>query len=644
MTRIDALRVATSRASPGGHRRIDLGVALTKAGTYRIDVSGIEAAGGRPWLLAARDPAWKAYSEITLASPDGERLQFFVAISHAFDRLHLVVPAEARFAPHAVMKAKRIHGAVLLAETLRRAPWMALAAAGWRLVGKRVRARNRVNRILGSIACLEYRRHLAQVQGNPAGAGDAVPAGAAFDIVRLTGGGKAPTPSAAETPARWRLVLGPGMRLAKGARERIAAVAVAHAGAVVIYFDDDVTDAEGNRRAPRFKPGWSPDYFLAAPYIGAALIRSDALDAIGALNAEADAGALDAAILALAAAHPRGAIVRVPEVLIHRDDASADDTAEAHTSAYQARRAHLARHEPDAELRPLDGAPHLFRVVRPLPAPPPLVSIIVPTRDGLELLAPCLEGVLHRTRYPAVEVIVADNGSEQPATRAYLEKLKREEPRVRVLDVAGPFNFSGINNTAVGAARGDVLCFLNNDIEVIEPDWLAEMVTHALRPGIGAVGAKLLYPGGLVQHGGVILGLNGLAGHAHRFFPARHPGYMDRLRTVQNYTAVTAACLVVQRARFEAVGGFDAERFAVAFNDVDLCLKLFEAGYLNVWTPHATLLHKESATRASDYSAARRVRFAAECAALKARWSHLLADDPFYNCNLTQLREDFTVD
>lgn len=626
-------------------RCIDLGADRRAQGTYRIEVTGIEVAGETPWLVVARDPERRTCSEMTLAPPEADRLHVYVTITHAFDQLRLILPSEARLSACHAARAKRMHRAALLTAALRRAPLATLAATGWRLIGKRVRARNRLHRVLGPTACFDYGLWLERKAAGtaPPGTTGTVQTDT-IEVVMLSRTGPATTIAPAGASPRSILVLGPGMRLADGALVRIAEAAVAHPEAAVIYWDDDIVDADGNRRAPRFKPGWSPDTFLATSYIGAALIRKSALDPIGGLDPHAGTAALDAAILAIAASHPRTAIVRIADVLSHRHDEEPADLAADAAHAMRVRAAHLARHEPDAMLQALDGAPHLFRVSRPLPAASPLVSVIVPTRDRLDLLQPCLEGVLRHTQYPAIEVVVADNGSEEPATRAYLEELVREEPRARVIDVPGPFNYAAINNTAVRAARGDVLCFLNNDIEVLEPDWLALMVAHALRPGLGAVGAKLLYPGGIVQHGGVILGLNGLAGHAHRFFPARHPGYMDRLRTEQNYAAVTAACLVVQRARFEAVGGFDATHFAVAFNDVDLCLKLLEAGYLNLWTPHATLLHKESASRVLDYAPAQRARFDAECAALKARWSHLLADDPFYNPNLTQLREDFTVD
>jgi O-antigen biosynthesis protein len=268
------------------------------------------------------------------------------------------------------------------------------------------------------------------------------------------------------------------------------------------------------------------------------------------------------------------------------------------------------------------------------------VSLIVPTRDRRDLIEPCIDGLLHRTDYPALEVLIADNDSREPPTLAYLEAIGRD-PRVRVVPCPGPFDFAAINNRVAGLARGDVVGFLNDDIEVMAPDWLREMVGHALRPDVGAVGAKLLYPSGLVQHAGVIVGLDGLAGHAHRFYPAAHPGYMGRLQGTQVFSAVTAACLMTRKAAFAEVGGFDETAFPVAYNDVDLCLRLGARGLKTVWTPYAVLRHKETATRERDYSPARLAQYQRESAAFRARWGHVIAHDPHYHPLLTRADESF---
>jgi GT2 family glycosyltransferase len=300
----------------------------------------------------------------------------------------------------------------------------------------------------------------------------------------------------------------------------------------------------------------------------------------------------------------------------------------------------LAEREPEAATT-LDER-GLVRVIRPLPSPAPRVSLLIPTRDRADLLQPCVESLRERTDYPDLEIVVVDNGSTDPATLRYFRRLSRDE-RVRVLPYAGPFNFSAINNFAARQATGSVLGLVNNDIETIHPDWLREMTAQALRPEIGAVGAKLLYPSDLVQHAGVVIGLGGLAGHAHRFYPAEHPGQIGRLQAPQFFAAVTAACLVVERKKFEEVGGLNEEAFPVAFNDVDFCLKLFERGYRNLYTPYARLYHKESASRASDRSRREIARFRVEAENLRRRWSALIAHDPHYSPNLTRAAEDFSL-
>jgi GT2 family glycosyltransferase len=215
--------------------------------------------------------------------------------------------------------------------------------------------------------------------------------------------------------------------------------------------------------------------------------------------------------------------------------------------------------------------------------------------------------------------------------------------RVQVLRHDGPFNYSTLNNMGARAARGSILGLINNDIEVIEADWLKEMVVQAIRPRIGAVGAKLLYADGRVQHAGVIVGLGGYAGHSHRFFDAHAAGYQKRLASPQYLSAVTAACLVVEAKKYWEVGGLDENAFVVAYNDVDFCLKLGAAGYKNVYTPYATLFHLESASRGLDLTGEKLARYEREKAALLDRWWPIVRDDPFYNPNLTRTYEDFSL-
>jgi GT2 family glycosyltransferase len=282
------------------------------------------------------------------------------------------------------------------------------------------------------------------------------------------------------------------------------------------------------------------------------------------------------------------------------------------------------------------------KVQWPLPEELPSVSIIVPTRDRLEFLRPCLRSVLERTDYENFEIIVIDNGSAEARTKAYLEEVSRN-PRIRVFSFPGPYNFPAINNFAVQQARASYLCLLNNDTEVIEKTWLSQMMRYAVRPDVGAVGAKLLYDDGSIQHAGVVIGIGGAAGHVHRFLPAGEPGYFRQPHVSQFVSAVTAACLVVDKHKFLAVGGLDEVQLPVAFNDVDFCLKLQAAGWHNVYVPHAVLLHHESKTRESDISRQNIDRFRREVNVLQDRWNTETYDDPFHNPNLDRATETFIV-
>ena len=270
------------------------------------------------------------------------------------------------------------------------------------------------------------------------------------------------------------------------------------------------------------------------------------------------------------------------------------------------------------------------------------MSLVVATRDRAELLRHAVEGILARTDYDPLELIVVDNQSREPEALSYLDEIGRDA-RVRVVRYDAPFNYSAINNLGVGLARGEVVGLVNNDVRVIAPGWLREMVSHALRPEIGAVGAKLYFADNLIQHAGVLLGLGGVAGHAHKYFPRRSMGYVGRAQLTQNLSAVTAACLVLRRAVFEEVGGLDETNLRVAFNDVDFCLRVRERGYRILWTPFAELYHLESASRGQDTTSEQQIRFRRECAFMKTRWGDALLTDPYYNPNLTLRAEDFSL-
>ncbi len=372
---------------------------------------------------------------------------------------------------------------------------------------------------------------------------------------------------------------------------------------------------------PLLRPAFDATFLAGSDYIGPVVaFRRTAL-----AETAGDAARPTDALFRIAERFGPKAIGHLPQILSIWRPWDRADAGEG-TGHEAAVRAHLDRTgRADAAISPLgQGA---LRILHARPEPPPLASLIVPTRDRLDLLRPCIES-LERTDWPALEVLVCDNDSREPETLAYLRALT-ETGRARVVPWPGPFDFAGMNNAAAAAARGRLLVFVNNDVTVLDPGWLDLMAREALRPEIGAVGAKLIDGAGRIQHGGIVLGTGGLVTHAHRHFPGDAPGYLGALGTTHAVSAVTAACLAVEARKFAAVGGFDAESFAVDFNDVDLCLRLNAAGFRSLLVPGAALLHDEAASRRRTPEA--RARHAREVAALKERWGPLLAQDPHYH-------------
>ncbi|MGH9242652.1 MAG: glycosyltransferase family 2 protein, partial [Vicinamibacterales bacterium] len=312
----------------------------------------------------------------------------------------------------------------------------------------------------------------------------------------------------------------------------------------------------------------------------------------------------------------------------------------AHDAARRAVEDHLMRTGVQATCEPALNATYHQRVRYTLPQPPPHVTIIIPTRDRVSLLSRCVGSVTGRSTYPSFDIVIVDNGSTEPETSAYFEQL-RSDARVSILRVDEPFNFSRLNNQAVAGARGEVICFLNNDTEVISADWLEEMVSRASQSQVGAVGAMLYYPNNRIQHAGVILGLGGVASHAFKGLGRTTGGDHARAALAQAMSAVTAACLVVRKGVFTEAGGFD-ETLAIAYNDVDLCLRLRARGFENIWTPFAELYHYESVSRGDDVSSGR-PGFLEESRLMYERWGELLKADPYFNPNLSLQRTDFAL-
>ena len=425
----------------------------------------------------------------------------------------------------------------------------------------------------------------------------------------------------------------------------------------LIYSDEDKIDEAGNRFDPFFKPDWMPDLLIGHNYLcHFCVCRAETLRSIGGWRAGFD-GAQDWDLqLRIVEQTSPAQIVHIPKILYHWRavaGSTALATSEKNYAVEAARKAiteHFLRTNQNVELIHQPG--NHWRARYALPSPAPLVSLIIPTRNGLIYLRRCVESILEKTSYSNFEIIIADNDSDDTAACAYLQTLAKPDAThtsdgriitVRVLPYPNPFNYSAINNSAVREARGEFVALLNNDLEVITPDWLEELVSHAARPGIGCVGPMLYYPNDTLQHAGVVLGIAGHAGHAFKGLKRGTPGYMNHARLVKNYSAVTGACLVIRKSTYEQVGGLDAANLAISLNDVDFCLKVHAAGYRNLWTPFAELYHHESATRGYEDSPEKMARFAREREVLRQRWLPLLEHDPAYNPNLTFETEDFAL-
>ncbi|MET3495563.1 glycosyltransferase family 2 protein [Variovorax boronicumulans] len=436
--------------------------------------------------------------------------------------------------------------------------------------------------------------------------------------------------------ADWVVWLEPGCTLPAHALFAIAKEIAAHPGVRMLYADTDAIDADGRRGSPCFKPDWNPDLFLARNLFSPmGVIQASLFEEAGGLNAAADgAQGFDLALRCVERIQP-DQIRHIPRILSH----SRAPLAAAGRADVQALDRHFQRTDTAATA---EATPYGLRAHYALPEQPPFVSLVIPTRNGVNLVRQCIESIVLETAYPHYEILLVDNGSDDPEALAYFAALDAQ-PGITVIRDDRPFNYSALNNAAVKRARGELVGLLNNDIEVISPDWLHEMASLALQSGVGAVGAKLLYPDMTIQHGGVVLGIGGMAGHAHKHLPSTVAGHGGRAQLVQNFSAVTAACLVVRKSLYEQVGGLDEAQLGVAYNDVDFCLRLREAGYRNVWTPYAELLHHESASRGLELAAESRDRLAREADFMRSRWAKLIASDPAYNPNLTLDTEDFDL-
>lgn len=407
----------------------------------------------------------------------------------------------------------------------------------------------------------------------------------------------------------------------------------------LLYSDEDKINTAGHRFGHYFKPDWNPDLFLAQNLISHLGIyrRSLAVSLDGFREGYEGSQDWDFALRCverIPSEHIHH-IHHIPHILYHwraipgSTAVSIDAKNYAVDAGQRTLSDHWKRRGIEACVTPVEAGHLTTRL--PLPPAPPLVSIIICTRNREELLRQCIDTIGATNTYSNIELIVLDNGSDDPACLHYLSELE-SSCRARIIRHDAPFNFSVLNNIAARQAHGSLLCLMNNDVAPICPGWLTDMVAHALRPEIGAVGAKLHYPDGKIQHAGVILD-GTAAGHLHLGYPRGTAGYGNRARLAQNFSAVTAACMVIRKSVWDEVGGMD-EIFAVAFNDVDFCLRVQERGYRNLWLPQAELYHYESASRGKEDTPEKQVRFMSEVKTLQQRWGNLLNQDPAWNPNL----------
>lgn len=412
-----------------------------------------------------------------------------------------------------------------------------------------------------------------------------------------------------------------------------------------IYSDEDKLSEDGKRRFyPHFKPDWSPDTLRSCNYVcHFTAIKRTLLEKTGMFRAGFE-GSQDYDLF-LRATERAAKIVHIPRVLYHwratESSTSINPSSKsyAHESGKKALSEHLTRI--GIEGRVDCGATVNTYKISYAPVVEK-VSIIIPNKDHYDDLSRCISSILGKSTYNNYEIIIVDNGSTQTTLFDYYKNIS-SEPKIKIVYWNADFNFSSINNYGVSAADGSYLLFLNNDTLVVSEDWIERMLEHAARNGVGAVGAKLYYGDGSIQHAGVVVGMTGIAGHAHRFFPRHSSGYMERLKTVQNVSAVTGACLLVGRSVFNQVGGFD-EAYRVAYGDIDMCLKIRACGYLIIWTPYAELYHYESRSRGAEDTPEKQRRLSNESRLFNSRWQSVIdAGDPYYNNNLTLLKEDFSL-
>jgi len=414
----------------------------------------------------------------------------------------------------------------------------------------------------------------------------------------------------------------------------------------LIYSDEDKIDKNSKRHTPHFKSAWNPDMFYSQNYINhLTVLQKELIEKVSGFRLGYE-GSQDYDLLLRCLKHiDASEIARIEKILYHWraiEGSTAFKASEkdyTHDAGLRALQDHFKN---ESKISVRDGlVTNTYKVDYPIDENP-LVTLLIPTRDAYDILHKCVDSILEFTTYKNYEIIILDNETTCPKTLKYFDKMKQHK-NIHILEYHYPFNYSAINNFGVKHAKGEVIGLINNDVEVISKGWLSEMVSHALRDDIGAVGAKLFYDDDSIQHAGVILGIGGVAGHSHKYYPHNADGYFSRLKIPQSLSAVTGACLVVKKKLYEEVGGLNEKELTVAFNDVDFCLKLLEKGYRNLWTPYVELYHHESISRGAENNPTKVKRANQEVSYMKERWGETLLNDAYYNKNLSLVHENFEI-
>lgn len=449
------------------------------------------------------------------------------------------------------------------------------------------------------------------------------------------------------TEGEWIALLDHDDELHEHALSYVAHTILTNPQVEFVYTDEDKINECGERFDPHFKPDWNPDLLYSQNYIShLGVYKSSIVKKIGGFRVGFEGSQDYDLLLRYSREIDDANIVHIPRVLYHwraiegstaLDAGQKDYTTQKGIDALQE---YFDQQQIGAQVVKSKNA-NTYRV-KWSPADNPLVSLIIPTYNGKDITKQAIDSILNKTSYKNYEIILVDNNSDDDAALEYFSQLEQND-KVTVLRYPYPFNYSAINNFAVRHANGDIVGLVNNDVEVINSDWLTEMVSHAIRPEVGCVGAKLYYSNDTIQHAGVILGIGGVAGHSHKHFPHDSRGYFGRLSLVQNVSAVTAACLLIRKEVFDEVDGLNETDLTVAFNDVDFCLRVRELGYRNLWTPYAELYHHESISRGAEDNPEKIARFNKEVDYMKTTWSDLLISDPSYNVNLTLRHENFSL-